>query len=85
MRELGINPGDAAIVRATLVRELGLEVIAEGVETAEQLAFLDAAGCRYVQGYFFSRPVPAAAAADLMRLGTVAEPLAAPRRALKVG
>jgi diguanylate cyclase (GGDEF)-like protein len=82
IRELGSNPGDAAIVRATigLARELGLEVIAEGVETAEQLAFLDAAGCRYVQGYYFGRRVPAAAAADLMREGTIGP--AQPRPAL---
>ena len=56
-----------AIVHAivALVRALGMKVTAEGVETAEQRAFLKAAGCHYLQGYLFSRPVPAAA---IMRL-----------------
>ena len=38
--------------------ELGVEVLAEGVETAEQLAAVHAAGCRLVQGYLLGRPVP---------------------------
>jgi diguanylate cyclase (GGDEF)-like protein/PAS domain S-box-containing protein len=41
----------------TLARQLGLKVVAEGVETAEQLARLEALGCEYVQGYYFSRPL----------------------------
>jgi len=51
----------AAIVRATLTlgRNLGMATVAEGVETAEQLTFLDAAGCDLAQGYYFSPPVPA--------------------------
>jgi sensor c-di-GMP phosphodiesterase-like protein len=39
---------------------LNLKVIAEGVETAEQLAYLSARGVDLVQGYFYSRPLPAA-------------------------
>jgi EAL domain-containing protein (putative c-di-GMP-specific phosphodiesterase class I) len=44
-----------------------LEVIAEGVESAAQLDFLGAHGCRQMQGYYFSRPVTAAAVEDLLK------------------
>jgi diguanylate cyclase (GGDEF)-like protein/PAS domain S-box-containing protein len=55
------DAGSAAIVRATigLAREFGIEIIAEGVENGEQLDFLVKAGCTNVQGYYFSRPLPA--------------------------
>ena len=44
------------------------DVVAEGVETAEHLAFLDALGCRIVQGFHLGRPMPAAeATATLLR------------------
>jgi EAL domain-containing protein (putative c-di-GMP-specific phosphodiesterase class I) len=42
-----------------LAVSLGIDVIAEGVETGEQAAFLRAAGCPFGQGYYFSRPVQA--------------------------
>lgn len=53
--------GAAAIIHAVVAmsRALGLKVTAEGVETEEQQRFLRAAGCHYLQGYLFSRPVPA--------------------------
>ena len=52
---------DAAIVKTiiTLSRNLGLKVVAEGVETNAQLEFLRQQGCEEAQGYYFSRPVPA--------------------------
>lgn len=49
----------------SMAHKLRLQVIAEGVETAEQSAWLNAAGCDYAQGYYFSAPVPAA---DFTRL-----------------
>jgi diguanylate cyclase (GGDEF)-like protein/PAS domain S-box-containing protein len=56
----------AEMVRAivSLARSLKMDVVAEGVETAEQLAGLRALGCDYVQGYFLSRPLAAPAALD---------------------
>ena len=60
---------NASVVRAAihLARELGLEFIAEGVETAAQVEFLASAGCEYAQGFFFSRPVTAAVATSLLK------------------
>jgi diguanylate cyclase (GGDEF)-like protein/PAS domain S-box-containing protein len=52
-----------------LAHQLGLEVIAEGVETDGQLAQVLALGCEYVQGYFFSKPVDGERAAELLRTG----------------
>lgn len=58
----GLHPGsqDAAITQAiiTLSRSLGLKVVAEGVETQEQLAFLREQACDEAQGYLISKPVP---------------------------
>lgn len=56
------NANDAAIARTivALARNLGLAVIAEGVETEAQRDFLTSSGCDVFQGYFFSRPLPVA-------------------------
>lgn len=60
VRNITTEPRSAAIAQATiaLAHGLSLDVIAEGVETEGQLAFLKAIGCDEVQGYLFSRPVP---------------------------
>jgi EAL domain-containing protein (putative c-di-GMP-specific phosphodiesterase class I) len=74
---------NAGVVRAAirLANELGLEVIAEGVETEAQARFLMGAGCEQAQGYYFSRPVTADRAAELLRSGRI-EPQTGPLRRL---
>ncbi len=68
---LGNGSPDPVIVSLITVlgQKLGLEVIAEGVETRAQLDFLAAEGCRQVQGYYFSRPLPPADLEELLRAG----------------
>ena len=69
----GIREGspEAAIVRAVVAlgRELGLTVVAEGVETREELDFVRKHGCQQVQGFLFSRPVPAEEAQERLAAG----------------
>ncbi|MES2014925.1 MAG: EAL domain-containing protein [Pseudomonadota bacterium] len=69
VRNITTEPRSAAIAQATiaLAHGLSLVVIAEGVETEEQLAFLQAIGCDEVQGYLFSRAVPADQMAQMLR------------------
>jgi diguanylate cyclase (GGDEF)-like protein len=69
IREVMNRPDDASIVRAivSLAHSLRLKVVAEGVETREQLGFLKTVGCDQYQGYHFSPPVPAAAFGEMVR------------------
>ena len=71
VRDISLDPDDAVIVLSiiSLAHSLRMGVIAEGVETAEQLAFLRENGCDQMQGYYFSRPVPADAFEQLLRDG----------------
>jgi EAL domain-containing protein (putative c-di-GMP-specific phosphodiesterase class I) len=68
VRGLPHDPDNAALVTAMLAMAhgLGLEVVAEGVETREELAFLEAQGCRAFQGYLFSPPLEPASVAPFL-------------------
>jgi diguanylate cyclase (GGDEF)-like protein len=69
IRNLPARSHEAAIVTAmiSMAHSLGMQVIAEGVETAEQLEFLRTQGCDAVQGYYTGRPAPAAEIARLLK------------------
>ena len=72
VRDLTDDAEDRAIVDAVIrmAGALGLETLAEGVETEGQLAFLRRQGCQAVQGYLFSRPLPAEAFAEFVLANT---------------
>ncbi len=76
VQQMETSPGDAAIVKATigLARDLGMTVIAEGVETPTQLNLLRDWGCEQVQGYLFGRPQSAADLARFMEAAAPFEP-----------
>jgi EAL domain-containing protein (putative c-di-GMP-specific phosphodiesterase class I) len=73
---MGEQADDAVIVRSTvdLGRNLGLEVVAEGVETLDLWNRLRELGCNTAQGYFLSRPVPAEELTGWLRARPVAQP-----------
>ena len=76
MRDIPAS-GDDMAISATIIamgRSLGLNVLAEGVETPEQLAFLRERGCDSYQGYLFSRPVPAEQFARLLQAQAEKQP-----------
>ncbi len=66
---IGENEGDEELTRAVIAlsQRLGMETVAEGVETEEQLAFLQEEGCDYVQGFLLGRPCHAREFTDLLR------------------
>jgi EAL domain-containing protein (putative c-di-GMP-specific phosphodiesterase class I) len=68
IRDLTIDADDAAIVTAivAMARTLGVDVVAEGVETEEQLEALKRLGCNRAQGYLFAAPMSAADVAKLL-------------------
>ena len=68
VRDVTINPDDAAIALAIIgmAHSLHMLVIAEGVETAAQMAYLRRHRCDEIQGFYFSRPVPAAGMAEMV-------------------
>jgi diguanylate cyclase (GGDEF)-like protein/PAS domain S-box-containing protein len=71
VRQITTSPEDTSIVTAVISmgRSLKLRVIAEGVETRGELAFLQEHNCEEAQGYYFSRPVPALQFAELLKSG----------------
>ncbi|MEO8407949.1 MAG: EAL domain-containing protein, partial [Oxalobacteraceae bacterium] len=75
VRDITVDSDGAAIVKSiiSLAHNLRLQVIAEGVETAEQLAYLRENGCDQMQGYYFSRPLAADAFEKLLRQGKTLE------------
>ncbi len=72
VRDIETDSSDAAIVDTiiSMASHLDLEVIAEGVETRFELAFLEEKGCQLYQGYLFSKPVPNKQFMELLKIGT---------------
>lgn len=59
IRKIGENPKTKSIVRIIgMAHEIGIKTVAEGVETEEQVSFLRQSGCDYIQGYYYSKPLP---------------------------
>lgn len=89
INEMAENDKSAAIVKTILMlgENLGIEVVAEGIETESQLEALLRLGCRYGQGYFFARPMDAESVASLLESGLTSfgpRPAAPPTPVLEV-
>ncbi len=70
-QRIGSDGGGAEIVRTivNLARNLGMDALAEGIETQEQLAIVRDMGCGFAQGFLFARPLPADEILELIKLG----------------
>lgn len=60
IRKIGENPKTKSIIHSIIgmAHEIGIKTVAEGVETEEQVSFLRQSGCDYIQGYYYSKPLP---------------------------
>ena len=69
IQDITQNTDDQEITRAIIAmgQNLGLKVLAEGVETEQQVSILRDSGCDYIQGYYYSRPLPAAQLANYLK------------------
>ncbi len=76
VKELGVDTNDTAIVNSVIAlgKSMGLEVIAEGIETVDQLELLKKEGCDQGQGYLFSKPLPVAQLSSLLDSALIREP-----------
>jgi EAL domain-containing protein (putative c-di-GMP-specific phosphodiesterase class I) len=75
IRGIPVDASDVAITETVIAmsRGLGLRVVAEGVETRDQMRFLEARGCDEMQGYYFARPMPADQLAAYLRQESVSD------------
>ena len=84
VQDIATDVDDATIVRTVIAlgHNLGLKVVAEGVETEQQLEFLRANHCDELQGYYFGMPLPVDEFAEMLRTtDTLRKPLPSPKRA----
>lgn len=75
IKAIGPNKENLELIEVIilLARKLKMNVVAEGVENSEQLEYLRALGCRHIQGYFFSPPLPSNAIARLLSAGKITD------------
>jgi len=83
VRGVPVDASDVAITETILAmsRSLGLKVVAEGVETLDQMRFLERRGCDEMQGYYFSKPLPAEQLTVYLREHEAASEESGPREA----
>lgn len=69
VQQIGVSQGKTEIVKTiiTLARNLGMDVVAEGVETLQQLKYIQNLGCEFAQGYLFSKPISSTVATNILR------------------